>query len=46
MQNAMIAASATIHRLAVVRRNVRDFDEPGMHALHPFGKRKQCGVNE
>ena len=46
MQDAMTAASATIHRLTVVTRNVRDFDQLGMHTLNPFEGRKQRGAND
>ena len=46
MQDAMIAASATIHRLTVVTRNVRDFDRLGMHTLNPFAEREQRGADE
>lgn len=46
MQDAMIAASAMVHRLTVVTRNVRDFDQLGTHALNPFADRAQRGANE
>ena len=36
MQDAMIAASASVHRLAVVTRNVRDFTQLGVRTLNPF----------
>ena len=35
-QDAMIAAVATVHRLTVVTRNVRDFDQLGVPTLNPF----------
>ncbi len=35
-QDAMIAAVATVHRLIVVTRNVRDFDRLGVQVLNPF----------
>jgi len=46
IQDAMIAASATVHRLAVVTRNVRDFDRLGMRTLNPFAERSQRGASE
>ena len=36
MQDAMIAATAMLHRLIVVTRNVRDFDQFGVETLDPF----------
>ena len=35
-EDAMIAAIATVHRLTVVTRNVRDFSDLGVELLNPF----------
>jgi predicted nucleic acid-binding protein len=36
IEDAMIAATAQVHRLVVVTRNVRDFDPLGVPTLDPF----------
>jgi predicted nucleic acid-binding protein len=35
--DAMIAATATVHNLTVVTRNLRDFERLGVPAFNPFG---------
>ncbi len=35
-EDAMIAATATVHALTVVTRNVRDFSDFGVKLLNPF----------
>jgi toxin FitB len=35
--DAMIAATAMVHNLTVVTRNLRDFERLGVPALNPFG---------
>lgn len=36
IEDAMIAATAAIHNLVVVTRNVRDFKNLGVRTLNPF----------
>ena len=36
MQDALIAAVATVHRLTVVTRNTRDFQHLNVPTLNPF----------
>jgi toxin FitB len=37
IEDAMIAATADVHNLTVVTRNVRDFERFGVGVLDPFG---------
>ena len=39
VEDAFIAATASVHRLVVVTRNVRDFKTLGVDALNPFERR-------
>ena len=39
IEDAMIAATAIVHNLVVVTRNVRDFEPLGVGILDPFGFR-------
>jgi predicted nucleic acid-binding protein len=36
IEDAMIAATADVHGLIVVTRNVRDFEQLGLRTLNPF----------
>jgi toxin FitB len=40
IEDAMIAATAIVHDLTVVSRNVRDFDRLGVKTLNPFSAPK------
>jgi hypothetical protein len=40
IEDAMIAATAIVHDLTVVTRNVRDFGRLGVRTLNPFSARK------
>jgi predicted nucleic acid-binding protein len=40
IEDAMIAATATVHGLTVVTRNVRDFAALGVATLNPFERRR------
>ncbi len=39
IEDAMIAATAAVHNLTVVTRDVRDFKGLGVHTLNPFDTR-------
>ena len=39
-QDAMIAATAVVHGLQIVTRNVRDFEEFAVGVFNPFGPRR------
>jgi predicted nucleic acid-binding protein len=39
IEDAMIAATASVHNLTVVTRNVRDFEGLGARTLDPFKAR-------
>jgi hypothetical protein len=37
IEDAMIAATAAVHNLTIVTRNVRDFEDLGVPTFNPFG---------
>ena len=39
IEDAMIAATALVHNLTVVTRNLRDFEPLGVRTVNPFGSR-------
>jgi toxin FitB len=39
IEDAMIAATAAVHHLTVVTRNVRDFEDLGVPTLNPFARK-------
>lgn len=43
---AVTAAPTTLHRLVVVTRNVREFDQLGPRTLNPFAERNPRGASE
>jgi predicted nucleic acid-binding protein len=40
IEDAMIAATALVHNLTVVTRNVRDFERLGVRTLNPFDRQR------
>ena len=45
-EDAMIAATARVHELTVVTRNVRDFEEFNVEVLNPFKDIRVCRKRE
>ena len=41
IEDALIAATASVHQLVVVTRNIRDFEGLGVETLNPFDKGKR-----
>jgi toxin FitB len=41
IEDAMIAATASVHNLTVVTRNIRDFERFGVRTLDPFATEKR-----
>ena len=41
IEDAMIAATAIVHDLTVVTRNVKDFEALGVRTLDPFGDKRR-----
>ena len=39
-EDAMIAATAVVHNLTVVKRNLRDFEPFGVNTMNPFAGRR------
>jgi toxin FitB len=40
IEDAMVAATAIVHNLTVVTRNVRDFEQFGVRTFNPFAARR------